>query len=109
MFIMCVHGNACWRLDVRYSGVISPAVQMVSAYQQTEALKYLTGHEEQIERKFVTFDLWQSTSFKMDLSRTKEKTCPTCGTARTYPYLHDQRKNRRSFADVTPFKLYQRI
>ncbi|MCY7654119.1 thiamine biosynthesis protein MoeB, partial [Bacillus safensis] len=21
-----------------------------------------------------------------------EKTCPTCGTARTYPYLHDQRK-----------------
>ncbi|WP_458106255.1 ThiF family adenylyltransferase [Bacillus sp. PK5-004] len=74
------------------AGIISPAVQMVSAYQQTEALKYLTGHEEQIERKFVTFDLWQSTSFKMDLSRTKEKTCPTCGTARTYPYLHDQRK-----------------
>ncbi|BBP88934.1 hypothetical protein BsIDN1_25520 [Bacillus safensis] len=38
------------------------------------------------------FDLWQSTSFKMDLSRTKQKDCPTCGTARTYPYLHDQRK-----------------
>lgn len=91
------------------AGIISPAVQMVSAYQQTEALKYLTGHEEQIERKFVTFDLWQSTSFKMDLSRTKQKDCPTCGTARTYPYLHDQRKNPRCFVDVTPFKLYQRI
>lgn len=74
------------------AGIISPAVQMVSAYQQTEALKYLTGHEEQIERKFVTFDVWQSTSFKMDLSRTKQQDCLSCGKKRTYPYLHDQRK-----------------
>ncbi|MBD3859540.1 ThiF family adenylyltransferase [Bacillus sp. 28A-2] len=74
------------------AGIISPAVQMVSAYQQTEALKYLTGHEDQIERKFVTFDLWQSTSFKMDVSRTKQQDCPSCGTKRTYPYVQDQRK-----------------
>lgn len=74
------------------AGIISPAVQMVSAYQQTEALKYLTGHEEQMERKFVTFDLWQSSSFKMDVSRTKQESCPSCGTNRTYPYLQEQRK-----------------
>ncbi|KPN13650.1 thiamine biosynthesis protein MoeB [Bacillus australimaris] len=74
------------------AGIISPAVQMVSAYQQTEALKYLTGHEEQIEQKFVTFDLWQSSSFKMDISHTKQENCPSCGTNRMYPYLQEQRK-----------------
>ncbi|MFS0654299.1 ThiF family adenylyltransferase [Bacillus sp. 179-C3.3 HS] len=74
------------------AGIISPAVQLVSAFQQTEALKYLTGHREQIERKFVTFDLWQSTSFKMDVHSIKRQDCPTCGTKRTYPYVHDKRK-----------------
>lgn len=91
------------------AGIISPAVQMVSAYQQTEALKYLTGHEDQIERKFVTFDLWQATSFKMDLSHTKQKDCPSCGKDRTYPYLHEQRKKRRFYAGGIPYKLYLRI
>ncbi|MDM5297733.1 MoeB/ThiF family adenylyltransferase [Bacillus pumilus] len=74
------------------AGIISPAVQMVSAYQQTEALKYLTENREQIERKFVNFDIWQSTFFKMDISHIKRQDCPTCGTKRTYPYLNDQRK-----------------
>ncbi|MFJ5963589.1 MoeB/ThiF family adenylyltransferase [Bacillus sp. NPDC093026] len=74
------------------AGIIAPAVQMVSAYQQTEALKYLTGHQEQIERKFVTFDVWQSTCFKMDLSHIRQEDCLSCGSNRTYPYLDDQRK-----------------
>lgn len=106
---MCIYLSACWGLTCDTAGIISPAVQMVSAYQQTEALKYLTGHEEQMERKFVTFDLWQSSSFKMDVSRTKQESCPSCGTNRTYPYLQEQRKKQRFFADVTPFKSYRRI
>ncbi|MGE6631205.1 MoeB/ThiF family adenylyltransferase [Bacillus sp. NPDC077027] len=74
------------------AGIIAPAVQMVAAYQQAEALKYLTGHKEQIERSFVTFDLWQSSFFKMDLSMIQNQECPSCGNERVYPYLQEQRK-----------------
>ncbi|MCY8271161.1 MoeB/ThiF family adenylyltransferase [Bacillus sonorensis] len=77
------------------SGIISPAVQMVSAYQQTEILKLLTNRKEALQTAFVTFDLWMNTRFEMQISKHDE--CPSCGRAPIYPYLRDAGQKR---ADV---------
>lgn len=68
-------------------GVISPAVQMVVAYQTTEALKLLVEDAESLRKKLVCFDLWKNehTSIKVDGIRKDD--CPSCGTNRTYPFL----------------------
>lgn len=77
------------------SGIISPAVQMVSAYQQAEILKILTGREGALQTAFVTFDLWMNTHFEMRISRNEE--CPSCGHAPVYPHLSDRSQKK---ADV---------
>ncbi|WP_077736901.1 MoeB/ThiF family adenylyltransferase [Bacillus sonorensis] len=69
------------------SGIISPAVQMVSAFQQAEVLKMLTGRHEALQTNFVTFDLWANTHFKMKIDRNEE--CPSCGKTPDYPFIQD--------------------
>ncbi|MBB6679449.1 MoeB/ThiF family adenylyltransferase [Cohnella lubricantis] len=68
-------------------GIIAPAVQMVSAYQTSEALKLLVGDHGALRRKLVSFDLWanEHTAFGIDPMRKAD--CPSCGANPTYPYL----------------------
>ncbi|UOR13992.1 MoeB/ThiF family adenylyltransferase [Halobacillus amylolyticus] len=68
-------------------GVISPAVQMVTAHQVTEALKILVEDYDSLHRKLISFDLWnnQYTSIKMD--NVKRPDCPSCGEKPSYPFL----------------------
>ncbi|MBC5637403.1 ThiF family adenylyltransferase [Ornithinibacillus sp. BX22] len=68
-------------------GVISPAVQMVVALQQAEALKILVEDDESLRTKLVTFDLWNNMFHTMDIKRAKKNTCPTCGENPIYPKL----------------------
>ncbi|KAA6453050.1 MoeB/ThiF family adenylyltransferase [Bacillus swezeyi] len=77
------------------SGIISPAVQMVSAYQQAEILKILTDQKEAIQTAFVTFDLWANTYFEMQIDR--HKNCLSCGQAPVYPFLQNSKQKK---ADV---------
>ncbi|WP_339215626.1 MoeB/ThiF family adenylyltransferase [Ornithinibacillus sp. FSL M8-0202] len=68
-------------------GIISPAVQMVVALQQAEALKILVEDNKSLRTKLVTFDLWNNIFHTMDLKRAKKNTCPTCGENPIYPKL----------------------
>ncbi|GGF34128.1 thiazole biosynthesis adenylyltransferase ThiF [Halobacillus andaensis] len=68
-------------------GVISPAVQMVTAHQVAEALKILVDDKEALIGKFVMFDLWNHHYTTMKVDRAKRETCPSCGVHATYPYL----------------------
>ncbi|GAA0459695.1 thiazole biosynthesis adenylyltransferase ThiF [Alkalibacillus silvisoli] len=68
-------------------GVIAPAVQMVVAYQSTEALKILVEDVEAVRRKLVSFDLWKNEQTSIDVSQLKKQHCPSCGESPTYPYL----------------------
>lgn len=77
------------------SGIISPAVQMVSAYQQAEILKILTGQQEALQTAFVTFDLWANTHYRMQIGRNEK--CPSCGETPVYPFLSDMSQKK---ADV---------
>lgn len=69
------------------SGIISPAVQIVSAYQVAEALKILVDDFATLRKTFLTFDVWSNQHYTFKLEKINKESCPTCGTVRTYPYL----------------------
>ncbi|AMX00020.1 thiazole biosynthesis adenylyltransferase ThiF [Rummeliibacillus stabekisii] len=77
-------------LTCETAGIISPAVQMVVAYQITEALKILVEDDCSLRNQLISFDLWknQHTSIKVD--QLKKQSCPSCGDHPTYPYLEHQ-------------------
>lgn len=69
------------------AGIISPAVQIVSAYQVAEAFKILVEDFSTLRNAFLTFDVWSNQHYSIKLEKVKRKGCPTCGIVRTYPYL----------------------
>ncbi|MCB5239110.1 molybdopterin-synthase adenylyltransferase MoeB [Niallia circulans] len=72
------------------AGIISPAVQIVSAYQVAEALKILVDDFATLRTTFLTFDVWSNHYYSIKLEKIKKDGCPTCGATRTYPYLSYQ-------------------
>ena len=66
-------------------GVISPIVQMVTAYQVTHTLKLLTGHE--LSPIIQSFDIWKDEKSEINISKLKNRHCPTCGEHPTFPHL----------------------
>lgn len=68
-------------------GVISPTVQMVTAYQTAEALKILTENWQDVRETCVTFDLWQNQYLALKAGAIKNDACLSCGHERTYPFL----------------------
>ncbi|MEH7238358.1 thiazole biosynthesis adenylyltransferase ThiF [Bacillus sp. JJ1562] len=68
-------------------GIISPAVQMVVAYQVTEALKLLVEDYFALRKKLVSFDLWKNQHTAIKVDRVKKEGCLSCGTNPTYPFL----------------------
>ncbi len=69
------------------AGIISPAVQMVVAYQLSEALKILVEDYASLRYKLVSFDLWKNQYSAIKVDKLKKASCPSCGIDRTYPYL----------------------
>jgi len=56
---------------------------LVAALESAEALKLLTGHMDQLNRRLVTADLWRNQYGSMDLSRMgPDPDCPACGHGR---------------------------
>lgn len=68
-------------------GIISPAVNMVVAYQISEALKLLVGDMDSLRNKLVSFDLWKNQYSAIGADKLKDEHCPSCGKERSYPYL----------------------
>ncbi len=69
------------------AGIISPAVQIVSAYQVAEAFKILVEGFAALRNTFLTFDVWSNQHHSIHVDKIKTEGCPSCGTCRTYPYL----------------------
>jgi molybdopterin/thiamine biosynthesis adenylyltransferase len=59
-------------------GVIAPAVELVSALQAAEALKWLTGNREVLRRTWVVADMWDFSLKEWALPPVQED-CPICG------------------------------
>lgn len=69
------------------AGIIGPAVQMVTAYQISEALKILVDDTPSLRNKLISFDLWKNQYSAIKVDKMKKDDCPSCGNNRTYPYL----------------------
>ncbi|SEA97393.1 adenylyltransferase and sulfurtransferase [Thalassobacillus cyri] len=67
-------------------GVIAPVVDMVSSFQVTEIMKYLTNNHKALRRDLYSFDIWHNQQFSMKL-KDPVANCTTCQT-KTFPYLH---------------------
>ncbi|MBU9710559.1 thiazole biosynthesis adenylyltransferase ThiF [Evansella tamaricis] len=74
------------------AGIISPVVQMVVAYQTTEALKLLVEDYDALRNKLVCFDLWKNEHTAIKVDGVKKSTCPSCGTNPEYPFLTYERQ-----------------
>lgn len=75
-------------------GIISPAVQLVAAYQVAETLKILVGDLTHCQTKYVMFDAWQNSYHAIDVTALSQSDCPTCGTSPTYPALHYENQTK---------------
>lgn len=75
-------------------GVISPAVQIVTANQVTEALKLLVGDFESLRQTLYFFDVWKNQNSSIKVASLKKSTCPSCGENPTYPYLQIENQSK---------------
>ena len=69
------------------AGIIGPAVQMVAAYQVTEALKVLVEDYSSLRKTFLSFDLWNNQHTSITVDHAKMTNCDSCGESKTFPYL----------------------
>lgn len=76
------------------AGVIGPIIQVVAAYQATEALKILLGDNEHLSTSLRNFELWQNEYSDINLKNGRNKDCPVC-THHRYEYLHPNNKAER--------------
>lgn len=74
------------------AGIIAPTIQMVTAYQVTEALKILTGNTKDLRKTLVAFDLWTNEASHLSVASLKKANCTSCGKDPDYPYLRFENK-----------------
>ncbi|MCY8369453.1 thiazole biosynthesis adenylyltransferase ThiF [Bacillus haynesii] len=73
------------------AGVIGPVVQQVAAYQVTDALKLLTGHEP--SGMLRSFDIWTNERSEVRADVLKHGSCPTCGKGE-FPFLSAENETK---------------
>jgi adenylyltransferase/sulfurtransferase len=69
------------------AGVLAPAVTLVASIQSVEAIKFLTGHFNEMNKQLIQIDVWDNKfeTVKIDTIR-KKRNCPTCDQ-RNFQYL----------------------
>jgi adenylyltransferase/sulfurtransferase len=94
-------------------GIISPAVQMVTAYQVAEAFKILVEDFSSLRHTFLTFDVWSNQHYSIKLDKIDTEGCPSCGKVRTYPYLSYENQTKteilcgRNTVQIRPGRVVQ--
>ncbi|MBM7553796.1 MoeB/ThiF family adenylyltransferase [Thalassobacillus pellis] len=76
------------------AGIISPAVQMVTAHQVAEVLKILVGDEQALHGKLISFDMWNHHYQAIKVNTVKNPECRSCGGNRDYPYLSPESQTK---------------
>ena len=75
-------------------GVIGPIIQVVAAYQATEALKILLNDYDNLSTSLRNFELWYNDYSEINLKNARNDDCPTC-THHKYDYLDPEIKRDR--------------
>lgn len=63
------------------AGVIMPIINIVAAIQVSEALKLLTGNEEDLHSSLMQFDVWRNDWRRISIGQPVQN-CPTCSLGR---------------------------
>ncbi|MCL4209767.1 MAG: ThiF family adenylyltransferase [Phycisphaerales bacterium] len=70
------------------AGVLAGAVAWVAHHQAIQAIKFLTGNAEAVDRSLITFDAWRNEFRRLDIAGARrDGACPCCGQRR-FEYLH---------------------
>jgi molybdopterin/thiamine biosynthesis adenylyltransferase len=64
------------------AGVIMPIVTTIASIQSAEALKLLTGRLDKLHRSLITFNVWDFSFNRLDLSHFDAGDCPVCSQAK---------------------------
>ncbi len=64
------------------AGVLAPVSSIIASYQAAEAMKILFGHDERVMGSMLSFDLWEGTRSRIELSSAKDPECACCGLGR---------------------------
>lgn len=61
------------------AGVLGPAVNVVASFQAALALKILTGHSDEVDRKLTIINVWTGSFRQVDVSTLRATSqCPAC-------------------------------
>jgi len=61
------------------AGVLGPIVNVIASMQAIEAIKLLSGNQEQINPAMTIFDLWHNQVRPLSMATARLDDCPTCG------------------------------
>jgi adenylyltransferase/sulfurtransferase len=76
------------------AGIIAPIVHVVAAHQAAEALKVLTGNTNRLNRRLMSFDLWENQAVGFSLAEEERNPdCPACGR-REFEFLDGKHEGR---------------
>lgn len=76
------------------AGILPQTVQMVTSNQTMEAFKLLSGNEDVLRKKLLSFDMWRNEYTTIGVDLAKNPSCHSCGPERTYPYLQASNHDR---------------
>jgi len=80
------------------AGIIAPAVNVIASLEVAEALKILTGRENEISTKLRTFDVWSGRLHEIEQSRFRAGgKCPACVEGR-FDYLESRKDSETTLA-----------
>jgi adenylyltransferase/sulfurtransferase len=68
------------------AGILAPASATVAARQAAETLKLLAGRADAIDRRMLSFDLWDGSGRAIALDAARRPDCPCCGQ-RSFEWL----------------------
>jgi len=69
------------------AGVIGPIVNIIASFQCMEAVKFLTGHRDKLNRDLLSMDVWDDRFQRLKITGRRELAdCPCCVHGR-YEYL----------------------
>lgn len=72
------------------AGVLAGAVAWVAHHQAMQAIKWLSGNIESVDRSLLTLDVWRNEFRRLDVSSARRgDACPCCGKRR-FDYLRGE-------------------
>lgn len=76
----CIYDNlGTTTLTCETVGIIGPIAVLVASIQSAEAIKFLTGKEDNLRKELLFIDLWKNEFEKIPISHLKRDDCPACG------------------------------